>query len=70
MSSNNLLAKIVLLGFASTILIACQSHGRNASPNYHINAMERKDAAPYCHAKKCGKHHQTHHEPKDWNKDK
>lgn len=63
MSFKGLLPKIVLLGFSAIILSACDSHNRNTSPNYHINAMERQDAHPYCHA--C-----ESRVPKDWNKDK
>jgi hypothetical protein len=67
MSFQSLGLKLTLLVFTASILAACDSTGRNHSPNYHINAMERVDETPYCHSR-CT--HAHHHEPKDWNKDK
>jgi hypothetical protein len=66
MSFQSLVVKLAFLTFSISVLAACQSTGRNSSPNYHINSMERVDAEPYCH-NRCAKHP---HEPKDWNKDK
>lgn len=66
MSFQSLVAKIALLAFSASLLAACGSAGRNSSPNYHINPMERTDATPYCPKDRCA----HHHEPKDWNKDK
>ena len=65
MSFQSLIVKLAFLAFSVTLLSACDSKGRNSSPNYHINSMERVDAVPYCHDR-CAKNH----EPKDWNKDK
>lgn len=38
-----LFPKIALVALVASVLMACDSHNRNASPNYHINAMERMD---------------------------
>lgn len=68
MSFQSLVVKLAFLALSVSFLAACDSRGRNSSPNYHINAMERVDAIPYCHGR-CT-HPHAHHEPKDWNKDK
>lgn len=43
MSVSGLLPKIALIALTAGVLMACDSHNRNASPNYHINSMERLD---------------------------
>lgn len=43
MSLHGTFVKIALIAFASSLLMSCESVGRNSSPNYHINAMERMD---------------------------
>lgn len=64
MSVKRTFTHFMLFAATACLLAACESRNRNHSPNYHINAMERTDAMPYC-VNKCHRH-----EPKDWNKDK
>lgn len=64
MKISRTIAQFTLLAVAAVFLNACDTQNRTASPNYHINSMERTDAKPYC-VKKCG-----NGIPKNWNKDK